>query len=123
MSTHTVASTDELEEGDRMLVRLEGREIAVFRIEGELYAYTNWCAHQSGPICEGPLSGTQEARFNPSTLETEVEWVREGRILNCPWHGWEYDVTNGECLSSDSNDVALISHPVRVEDDEIVVEL
>lgn len=121
MSEHVVASAEELSEGDRLLVQLEGREIGVFRIEGELHAYTNWCAHQAGPVCEGHVTGTTEASFDSDTLETELDYCREDEILNCPWHGWEYDLTSGECLSR--GEVELPSYPVEERDGDIVITL
>ena len=121
MSEHVVASADELPPGERILVQLRGREIGVFNVDGELYAYTNWCAHQSGPCCEGTVTGTASSTFDRATLEISLEYVQEGEILNCPWHGWEYDLTTGECLSRGG--VRLPGHPVRIEDGDVVVTL
>lgn len=121
MSEHTVATADELDDGDRKLVEVQGREIALFRIDGEFCAYTNWCLHQGGPACEGSVSGTATATFDREELETSLEWGRDGEILNCPWHGWEYDISTGECLSK--QDAKLPAHPVRVEDGDVVVSL
>lgn len=121
MSEHTVATVDELDDGDRKLVEVQGREIALFRIDGEFCAYTNWCLHQGGPACEGSVSGTATATFDREKLETSLEWCREGEILNCPWHGWEYDISTGGCLSK--QDAKLPAHPVRVEDGDVVVSL
>jgi nitrite reductase/ring-hydroxylating ferredoxin subunit len=121
MADHVVAETTDVPEGERLVVELEGREIGVFNVDGEYYAYTNWCAHQAGPCCEGPITGTSKARFDAESLEVELSWVKEGEILNCPWHGWEYDVTNGECLSRAG--ISLVSHPVSVEDGQLVVSL
>ena len=118
---HVVAGVDELDDGDRLVTQLNGREVAVFRHEGEYYAYLNWCFHQGGPCCEGPLSGTYFASYDRETRETELAWEREGEILNCPWHGWEYDLTTGDCLSR--NDVTLPSYPVEARDGEIVVTM
>ncbi|MFC6723562.1 Rieske (2Fe-2S) protein [Halobium palmae] len=120
MSEHTVAKTGELDEGDRLLVELEGREIAVFNVDGEYLAYTNWCAHQAGPICEGTLSGTWDAEYDKEDLEVSMEWCNEDEVLSCPWHGWEYDITDGKSLTSKAQ---LPSHPVRTEGDDIVVSL
>jgi nitrite reductase/ring-hydroxylating ferredoxin subunit len=50
-----------------------------------------------------------------------MRWEREGEILSCPWHGWEYDVTTGDCLSR--RKARLVSHDVRVRDGHVVVEL
>ena len=121
MSEHVVADADELGRGERLIVQLEGREIAIFNVDGELAAYTNWCAHQGGPCGEGSITGTVTASFDRDSLETTLEWSADERILNCPWHGWEYDVTTGECLSR--RPVRLPSHEVSVRDGEIVVTL
>lgn len=121
MAAHVVASEGEIGEGERLTVQLEGREVTVLRLDGEYHAYTNWCAHQSGPVCEGVLTGTAVAELDEATGELDVEWVREGKILSCPWHGWEYDAETGECLSKAG--VRLPPHPVAVEDGEVVVEI
>ena len=118
---HVVASADELGAGDRLVTQIAGREVAVFNHDGEYYAYLNWCFHQGGPCCEGPISGTAQATYDRATRETTLTWEREGEILNCPWHGWEYDLTTGDCLSR--RDVTLPSYPVEVRDGEIVVTM
>jgi len=87
MTKHPVGSAAELNAGDRLLVELEGKDVGIFNLGGKLYAYLNWCVHQGGPCCEGNLEGTVQASFDRDTLETELEYVREGEILCCPWHG------------------------------------
>lgn len=121
MGEHKVAEVDELENGDRVVMELEGREIGVFKIEGKYFAYTSWCAHQSGPICEGQVGGTVEATFDRDSRETTREWTREGQLIRCPWHDWEYDLESGECLSKQG--IRLPEHDVRVEDGEIIVSV
>lgn len=121
MGEHIVTNADELEDGNRIVAELEGREVGVFNVDGEYYAYTSWCAHQSGPVCEGSIGGTMEAEFDPETLETDFRWGREGNVLRCPWHEWEYDIVSGECLSHP--DIRLPSHDVRVDDGKIVVTI
>lgn len=120
MANHAIVSEKDLDDGERVTVQLEGREISVFNIDGEYYAYTNWCPHQSGPVCEGKISGTWEATVDEDTLAIEREWTREGKILNCPWHGWEFEIESGESLAQD---VRLISHEVQVQDGELVISL
>lgn len=121
MSEHVVAAADELGEGDHLVVELEGREIGVFRLEGEYRAYTNWCAHQGGPVCEGSLDGTTAARLDPDSRRYDLEWVKEDRVLRCPWHAWEFDALTGDCLHSAQ--YRLVAHDARVEDGEVVVSL
>ncbi|SEH15648.1 Ferredoxin subunit of nitrite reductase or a ring-hydroxylating dioxygenase [Natronorubrum sediminis] len=118
---HVVAEADEIADGERVVTQLEGREIAVFHQDGEYYAYLNWCAHQGGPCGEGPLTGTEIASYDRESGDVERSWEREGEILNCPWHGWEYDLTSGDCLSR--NGITLPSYQVEIEDGKIVVEL
>jgi nitrite reductase/ring-hydroxylating ferredoxin subunit len=72
-------------------------------------------------VCEGLLSGTTSASFDRETLEYEKEWIKQGRIVICPWHGWEFDVASGEATHDE--DIRLISYPVRVDDGSIVVEV
>lgn len=119
MTDHVVGTTDELEPGARLLVQIDGREIAVFNVEGSYSAYLNWCPHQAGPICEGATGGSTRASFDRDTLEYELDWVAEGRVIRCPWHSWEFDLETGESLH-DSR-ISLPSYPVRVEDDLVVV--
>jgi len=120
-TAHTVCSTDALQPGDKFVTQIEGKEIAVFNIEGEYRAYLNWCPHQGGPVCEGNLTGTQKSTFDRETLDLDLEWTQEGEILNCPWHGWEFEVRTGESLSRKG--VKLPSYAVEVEDGEIIVSV
>jgi len=90
---HYVIPTAELDPGDRVIVEIKGREIAVINANGELYAVGNHCPHMGGPTCQGSLSGT----FSTDD-EGEVVYERENEIIACPWHGWEFDVKTGDHL-------------------------
>ncbi len=118
---HTVASADAVPPGERLLVEVEGLEVAIFNVDGDYRAYLNWCAHQGGPACEGALTGRADATYDRQALETRVEWIDEGETLICPWHDWEYDVRTGRCISKP--DVRLPSYPVTVEEGELVIDL
>jgi nitrite reductase/ring-hydroxylating ferredoxin subunit len=121
MEDHIVATEDELDEGDRIVVQIKGRDVGVFNVDGEYYAYTSWCAHQGGPACEGRITGTMEAEVDPETRTVEKTWGREGEIIMCPWHGWEFDITTGKARTRE--DVKLPECPVRAEDGSIIVSL
>jgi nitrite reductase/ring-hydroxylating ferredoxin subunit len=121
MTEHVVASAEELDESERVIVDVEGREVAVFNLDGEYHAVLNWCAHQGGPCGVGLLSGTiTSAKYNREEMNVELEWGKDGEILNCPWHAWEYDIKTGECLSRQG--VTLPTFPAREQDGEIIVE-
>ena len=119
MPEQVIGTVEEFERNERLLVEIEGRELGIFRVDDEYRAYLNWCPHQGGPMCKGPLTGRQTATFDRETLETEFEWTKEDGVLVCPWHGWEFDLETGINLSR--ADIELPSFPVREEDGELVV--
>jgi len=121
MSKHRVASVDEIEPGERIIVEIEGKEIGIFNIEGEYRAYLNWCAHQAGPTCEGNVTGTTQGEYNKNDGKVELDYCKQGEILNCPWHGWEYDLTSGECLSR--QDVILPQYKVEENEGDIILSV
>ncbi|WP_048746063.1 Rieske (2Fe-2S) protein [Paenibacillus sp. P22] len=96
MTVHDVLAEEEVPEGGFAVVQVEGREIGIFRIGGNFYALHNYCPHQGAPMCAGRVSGTT----SPSGVY-EYEYGREGEILRCPWHGWEFDIRTGKSLFSD----------------------
>ena len=76
MADHVVAEVSEIKDGERILVELKGREVGIFYLDGEYFAFANWCAHQGGPWCEGTLTGTFEGEFNRDTLEIPINHHR-----------------------------------------------
>ena len=91
MSKHVVATVGEIPPGQRKLVTIRGRQIAVFNLDGEFFGLFNRCLHQGGPMCEGILTGLIE-----SDEPGDYRYSRKGEILRCPWHGWEFDVRTGQ---------------------------
>lgn len=63
--------------GTPRVVELAGRQVALFRIDGELHALDDACPHDGHPLASGELSGQE---------------------LRCERHGGRYDVTTGRCL-------------------------
>lgn len=100
--------------GGRARVDAFGTEIALFNVGGALFAVANACPHYGGPLCHGRISGTRL----PS-LPYEHRFGREGRILVCPWHGWEFDLETGRALFDEK--VSVRTFDVTVEDGEIVL--
>ena len=49
----------------------------------------------------------------------------EGKLVTCPNHDWQFDVTNGECVSLDLCDDGsyVETYPVKIENDEIILSL
>ncbi|NHN34120.1 Rieske (2Fe-2S) protein [Paenibacillus agricola] len=93
MGRHLVCSIDELPPDNSKIVTLEGRSIGIFNIKGTYYALKNSCPHQSAQLCKGKVMGV----MLPSGPD-EYTYGREGEIIRCPWHGWEFDITNGKSI-------------------------
>ncbi|MCM3495962.1 MULTISPECIES: Rieske (2Fe-2S) protein [Paenibacillus] len=112
MAVHYVLTEDAIPEGGRAVVEIDGREIGIYRVNGEYHAILNYCPHQGAPICAGPVSGT--------TLPSEVysyEYGREGEVVRCPWHGWEFDLRTGESLFSER--IRVKKYKVEVHEGKI----
>ena len=109
MGRHVVGLVGELPPGERKIVEAEGRSVGVFNVGGRFYALRNSCPHQAAPLCLGSVTGTAEA-----SKPGEYRWAREGEILRCPWHGWEFDITTGRSIFS--------PHRTRVRSYEVTVE-
>lgn len=93
-----VCPASELQPGERRIETLGGFSVGVFNVDGEYHAMKNDCPHQRAPLCEGKLTGT-----NTSDTPGEYNWERDGQIVTCPWHGWEFDVTTGESVFNPHN--------------------
>ena len=92
------ASLSEVGPGSCKAVEVAGKTIALFNVDGTVYALDNTCLHQGGPLGEGML---------------------EGDVVTCPWHMWEYNVRSGEKVDRPSLKVA--TYEVRVEGNEIQI--
>ena len=137
MGRHIVGRVSDVPPGERKIVEAEGRSIGIFNVHGSFYALRNRCPHQAAPLCQGTVKGT----MLPSA-PGEYVWAREGEILRCPWHGWEFDIRTGQswcdptrlkakCYAANREPGAALakgpyvaeSFPVSVEEDYVVVEV
>ncbi len=116
---HVIGNVADFPEGGHKLVKIGRREIGVFNIGGRFYGLPNVCPHQTGPLCEGrpPLGTLVSRREN----DWRFEWVHDGEIVACPWHGLEYHVPTGQCIAYPS--VTLRCYEVVVEGGEVKVRL
>ena len=113
---HVVATVGEIPPGGRKIVKVQGREVGIFNVNGQYYALKNVCIHQGARVCLGRVTGTTL----PSNVY-EFQYGREGQILRCPWHGWEYDITTGRSLFNP--DVKVVTYPVTIEGDHICITM
>lgn len=107
--TLAVGHESEIPEGGRKIVAHGGIEIGVFRSNGAFYALRNYCPHQGAPLCRG----TVDATHAPAPVG-EFRPALAGRVLRCPWHGWEFDLATGKGLYDAKGRVK--TYAVRVDD-------
>lgn len=112
MEKFVVGMARDLPPGKRMIVTLKGRSIGIFNVAGTYYALKNACPHQGAPLCAGSVVGMTFPSL-PSGPDDYL-YGREGEILRCPWHGWEFDITNGKSIFN--------PHKYRVKTYEVTVE-
>ena len=107
----------ELPPGTRKIFAVGGaRGIGVFNIDGAYYAVRNICPHKGAPVCYG--------RLRPHIVSPEVgefAFEREGELLKCPWHQWEFDLRTGWSLYAPR--LRVRTYPVTVEDGYLVLHL
>lgn len=104
--------------GQLRIVEVDGREIGIARLpSGEFRAVRNVCPHKGAPVCKGFISGTAL----PSA-PGELVYGRDGEVLVCPWHGYEFDLNDGMQLYQ-SDPSKLLMYPAQLQDDSVVVTL
>jgi nitrite reductase/ring-hydroxylating ferredoxin subunit len=68
---------DQLSEGQHVEAKLEDRKILLYRQGGTVYALENACVHAGGPLGEGTV---------------------ENGVVTCPWHGSQFELTDGRVI-------------------------
>ncbi|MFI0372939.1 Rieske (2Fe-2S) protein [Actinomadura sp. 1N219] len=115
-----VGRSAELADGDRLVVDVDGTEIGVFRIDGALYAYGNYCVHAGGPVCQGMVINRVTEPLDAEKRSLGEAFSDDVHIV-CPWHGYEYDLRTGAHPGDPR--VRLRGYQVFEQGGEIVVEL
>jgi nitrite reductase/ring-hydroxylating ferredoxin subunit len=95
-----VARLDRIQPGTGSRFTVVGKDVAVFNVDGNLFAIADTCPHAGGALGMGKLNG---------------------KIVTCPVHGMKFDVTTG-CFSG-STDFGVASYPVKVMDGKIMVAI
>jgi nitrite reductase (NADH) small subunit len=96
-----IAQTSDLSPGECKSVEVEGRTIALFNVEGTLYAIDGNCSHVGGPLGEGAL---------------------DGEVVTCPWHGAQFNVRTGTVLTPPAGSDQTC-FPLTIEGSDVLVDL
>lgn len=86
--------------GKSLALRLEGKDVALFNVDGEVFALENACPHHGSALAGGCLSG---------------------HVVRCPAHGLRFNVATGAHVSIPQ--LAVATFRVRVTDDLVQVAL
>jgi nitrite reductase/ring-hydroxylating ferredoxin subunit len=103
-----VATKDEIPQREMKTVEAGGMEILIISYNDSYYAINRRCTHKGGDLYEGKL---------------------EGKIIKCPIHGAEFDVTTGKSVSGPKIGMFKLKtgnitvYEVRVEGNDIMVNV
>ena len=76
----------------------DGKEVALFNVNGKFHAIENFCPHKAYPLADSRLYGN---------------------VVECDWHGWRFDVRTGECFTKKG--CSIESYEVVIEDEMIKI--
>jgi nitrite reductase (NADH) small subunit/3-phenylpropionate/trans-cinnamate dioxygenase ferredoxin subunit len=97
-----IAKLDDLRPGTCTSIETEKLVIALFNLDGQIYALENTCPHAGGPLGEGTI---------------------EGEHIACPWHGWKFHIPTGVCQKNPTPSLNVATYNVRVVDGIIQISL
>jgi naphthalene 1,2-dioxygenase system ferredoxin subunit len=102
MSTwHDAASLDDFAATDAIGVVVAGKQIAIYLVDGAVFATDNICTHGMARLCDGFL---------------------EGHEIECPHHQGRFDIRTGAATCAPAK-VALASYPARVEGERVQLQV
>ncbi len=90
----------EIPEGGIRAMTIEGEKVILSRQGNVVSCFQNACAHLGFALDDGEINGG---------------------VITCPYHGFQYDLSSGECLTAP--EVQLQSHAVRVTGGRVEVRL
>ena len=96
-----VAALDALPDDYVIGILVAGKEIALYAVEGEVYATDNLCTHGAARLSDGFL---------------------EGREIECPLHQGKFDVCTGKAMCAPLTQNIRI-YPTRIENKRIFLNL
>jgi len=97
-----VFAANESELGDQVTgVIVEGQHIALYRLDGEVFATSNVCTHQFAILSDG--------------------FVEDG-CIECPLHAAQFDIKTGNVISGPAL-TSIATYPVRREDGKLLIDL
>lgn len=101
MAKVKVANVNEVPEGELKKVMVNGDPVALFKLEGKIYATSNICTHEH--------------------CELDENHSINGDIVECTCHGSQFNIKTGENVLPPAAE-PLKTYSVTIEEGEVFVE-
>jgi nitrite reductase/ring-hydroxylating ferredoxin subunit len=112
-----VAVADLPAPGRIAIVEIGHHRIGLVQVGDEIHALADRCPHRGAPLCSAGQVVTGIERRPDGGLELG----REGTLIRCPWHKWDFDIASGRCPVDAQ--MRVRTYAVRRDGDEVVVSL
>ncbi|WP_168795903.1 non-heme iron oxygenase ferredoxin subunit [Paraburkholderia aromaticivorans] len=98
-SWQDVIAVDDVPADDVVGVIVAGKDLAIYSVDGDIFASDNLCTHGHARLCDGFLDGHE---------------------IECPLHQGKFDVRSGESTCAPVT-LAIRIYPVRIENGRVYV--
>jgi nitrite reductase (NADH) small subunit len=95
--------------------------VAVFKLDGDFFAYLNQCPHMGGPVCQGKMIAKVEEIVAQDRTSQGMMFSKTKMHVVCPWHAYEFDIRTG--LHPGNPRAQLRKVPIAVLGDDLVIGL
>ena len=116
-SDHFLCHREDLAPGEMRPFQVGKSKVVLCRHNDDFFVLRDICSHHGAQLSGGILGGT-----NVASEVGEYHYGRDGLVLRCPRHGFEYDITTGRSLH-DPEHQRVKAYPVVVRDDDVFVQL
>ena len=94
-----VCKVGDVVEGEGKTVSVNGKLIALFKVDGAFHAIDDTCPHMGASLAGGYV---------------------ENKVVTCPWHAWRFRLTDGAW--ADNPRIKIGCYAVRVNGDDVEIE-
>ncbi|MCE2831537.1 MAG: non-heme iron oxygenase ferredoxin subunit [Oxalobacteraceae bacterium] len=96
-----IVSKADVPEDDVVGVEINAKSIALYQVDGEIFATDNICTHGNARLCDGFL---------------------ERHEIECPLHQGKFDIRNGKAMCAPLTE-DIRTYPVKIEGDRVFIEI
>ena len=115
-----IGSASEFSDPGRKVIALDRFEVAVFKLDGEFFAYLNHCPHMGGPVCQGKMIAKVDEIIAADRTSRGMAFSKTRMHIVCPWHAYEFDIRTG--VHPGNSRARLRKVPVAISEGDVIVE-